>query len=441
MRFPAFILALAVCASPAIGADLKQEVRQRVAKEYPHLSRLYRHLHQNPELSFMEKETAARIAQELKAAGFEVTANVGGYGVVGVLRNGTGPTTMVRFDMDGLPVEEKTGLPYASRKRMKDDSGKEVFTMHACGHDIHMTSGIGTMRVLSVLKKRWRGTLIAVAQPAEERGGGSRAMLAEGLFERFPTPDRAIALHVHPALPSGTIGYTPGFALANVDSVDIKIFGVGGHGAYPHAAKDPIVLAAQTIVALQTVVSREIPPIEPGVITVGSIQGGTKHNVIPGEVDLQLTVRSYKDEVRAGLLSGIRRITHGMAVAAGVPEDKMPVVKVKEAYTPATYNDPKLTMRLVGVFEDWLGKGTTIERPPQMGGEDFGRYGRTEHKVPICIYWLGAATAETIKRGMKKGGTIPSLHSPLFAPDEEKTIKTGVTATVAAVLDLMPRRE
>jgi len=361
---------------------------------------------------------------------------VGGHGVVGLLKNGKGPTIMLRCDMDGLPVEEKTGLPFASKKQMRDESGKTVPTMHACGHDIHMTSAIGTVRVLSSLMQHWKGTLMFIAQPAEERGGGARAMLSDGLFERFALPDKVIALHVHSGMPAGTIGYTPGFALANVDSVDIKIFGVGGHGAYPQATKDPIVLAAQTILSLQTIVSREIAPIEPGVITVGSIHGGTKHNVIPGEVDLQLTVRSYKDEVRDQLLAGIKRITIGHAKTAGLPEDKLPIIKVKENYTPATYNNPELMHRLVAVFDDWLGKGTCIERPSQMGGEDFGRYGRTEHKVPICIYWLGAASPASVKRALQTGGTLPSLHSPIFAPDAEHTIKTGVTATVAGLLDL-----
>jgi amidohydrolase len=442
MRIPQLVGAfcLAGWIGSATAADVKREVNRLIDTEYPDLAGLYQHLHQNPELSFMEKETSARIAEELVKAGFEVTRSVGGHGVVGLLRNGEGPTTMVRFDMDGLPVEEKTGLKFASRKRMTDDLGKEVFTMHACGHDVHMTSGIGSMRLLAALKDHWRGTLMAVAQPAEERGGGARAMLADGLFSRFPVPDQVIALHVHAAMPAGMIGYTPGFALANVDSVDIKIFGIGGHGAYPHATKDPIVLAAQTILSLQTIVSREIAPIEPAVITVGSIHGGTKHNVIPGEVDLQLTVRSYKDEVRDQLLAGIKRIATGHAVAAGMPEDKLPIVKVKDEYTPATYNNPELTRRLVGVFEDWLGKGTAIERPPQMGGEDFGRYGRTKAKVPIFIFWLGAASPESVKRAIQVGQTLPSLHSPLFAPDAVKTIKTGVTATVAAVLDLMAKQ-
>ncbi|MGB0581923.1 MAG: amidohydrolase [Limisphaerales bacterium] len=432
------LLVVLAIVSQLHAADPKADVKQQFAAIYPQLESLYQHLHRNPELSYMEKETSARMAAEFRKAGFTVTERVGGYGVVGRLKNGEGPTIMLRCDMDALPVEEKTGLPFGSRKQMTNEAGKKVFTMHACGHDIHMTSAIGTIRVLSALKNHWSGTLMVIAQPAEERGGGARAMLGDGLFQRFALPDKVIGLHVNPALPAGRIGYTPGFAMANVDSVDIKIFGVGGHGAYPHAAKDPIVLAAQTILALQTVVSREIAPIEPGVITVGSIHGGTKHNIIPREVDLQLTVRSYSDETREMLLNGIKRIAKGLAVAAGLPEDKLPVVKIKDEYTPATYNNPELTRRLVGVFEDWLGKGVAIERKPQMGGEDFGRYGRTKHKLPICMYFLGASSPKTIKRAMQ-GGSLPSLHSPLFAPDFEPTIRTGVIATSAAILDLMSK--
>lgn len=442
MRHLISIVIILLCHSivDGLSADIRTQVKSLFGKDLKYLQSLYQHLHRNPELSYMEKETSARLAEEMEKAGLKVTLNVGGYGVVGVLVNGPGPTIMLRFDMDALPVKEQTGLPFASRKQMVDESGKKVFTMHACGHDIHMSSGIGTIRMMSQLREHWSGSLLAIAQPAEERGGGARAMLEDGLFERFPRPDKAIALHVHPGLPTGTIGYTSGFALANVDSVDIKIFGVGGHGAYPHAAKDPVVLAAQTILGLQTIVSREISPIEPAVITVGSIHGGTKHNVIPGEVDLQLTVRSYKDGVRDQLLAAIKRMAEGHAKTAGLPEDKLPIVKVKDEYTPATYNDPELTRRLVGVFENWLGKGTAIERPPQMGGEDFGRYGRTKHKVPIFIYWLGSASKETIARGMRQGGTIPSLHSPLFAPDAENAIRTGVTATTGALLDLMSKK-
>ena len=431
------LAALVTVESFAATEVLKADVRKRVAGDYDYLIDLYRHLHANPELSYMEKETARRMGDELQKAGFKVSRNIGGHGVVALLRNGKGPTIMFRCDLDALPVKEATGLSFASKRRMKDGAGNEVFTMHACGHDIHMTSLVGTARLMAAIKDQWKGTLMLIAQPAEERGGGARAMLADGLFEKFPVPDKAIALHVHSSMAAGTIGYTPGFALANVDSVDIKIFGMGGHGAYPHATKDPIVLAAQTILALQTIVSREIAPIEPAVVTVGSIHGGTKHNVIPGEVDLQLTVRSYSDATREQLLNAIRRIAKGQAIAAGLPEDKMPIVQVKDEYTPATYNNPELTLRLRNVFDDWLGKGMAMERQPQMGGEDFGEYGRTDHKVPICIFWLGAVSRNSVMQSIKAGKSLPSLHSPLFAPDAEPTIKTGVATSVGALLELL----
>lgn len=440
-----FSLVVAVACSIAgsvsgqVSGGNREAVEKRIDAEYGSLFELYKHLHAHPELSFMEKNTAARIAAELRKAGLTVTRNVGGHGVVGVMKNGNGPTVLVRCDLDGLPVKENTGLPFASQYKMTDEQGNEVHTMHACGHDIHMTSFVGAARVLAGMKDRWKGTLVMIGQPAEERGGGAKAMLADGLFERFPLPDFCVALHVSSAMPAGMVGYAEGFALANVDSVDIKIFGVGGHGAYPQSTKDPVLLAAQTIVALQAIVSREIAPIEPAVVTVGSIHGGTKHNVIPEEVDLQLTVRSYSDETREKLLNAIKRIARGQAVSAGLPEDRMPVVTVKDEYTPSTYNDPALTRRLVKTFKAWLGEGNAVERQPVMGGEDFGRYGRTKHKVPIFMFWLGAVSPESVKRSIATGGTLPSLHSSIFAPDAEPTIKTGVTAMSAAVLELLGR--
>ena len=434
-------LSLLMSASCLAGTspELKQRVAERVSSELPDLLKLYRELHQKPELSFMEVETARRIAREWREAGYEVTEKVGGHGIVALLRNGPGPTLMLRCDLDGLPVKELTGVDYASSHQMKDEDGNLVPTMHACGHDIHMTSLVGTARILASLKDQWQGTLMLVGQPAEERGGGARAMLADGLFKRFPVPDHAVALHVSPATPVGTINYAEGFAMANVDSVDITVFGVGGHGAYPHTTKDPVVLASQIVLALQTIVSREIAPSEPAVITVGSIHGGTKHNIIPDEVKLQLTVRSYSDEVREKLLRGIERIARGQGLAAGLPEDKLPRVEVQDEYTPAVYNNPELTRRLRGVFEDWLGQGTAIARPPQMGGEDFGRYGRTEHKVPICLFWLGAVSKESVRQAITQGKTLPSLHSGFFVPDAEPALQAGITATTGAALDLLAK--
>ena len=414
----------------------KEAIRKSVQQRYESLFDLYRHFHSHPELSFREEKTAAKIAAHLRQRGFEVTEKIGGHGVAGILRNGPGPTILVRADMDALPVVEQTGLPYASQVRAKNDDGTEVGVMHACGHDIHMTVFLGTAGTLTEFVKHWQGTLFFIAQPAEERGAGARAMLADGLYERFGVPDYGIALHVAANLPAGKVSSTEGFALANVDSVDITIRGVGGHGAYPHTTKDPVVLAAQTVLALQTIVSREIPPTQPAVVTVGSIHGGSKHNIIPDEVKLQLTLRSYSDEVREQTIAAIKRMTHGLGVAAGLPEDRLPVVTVKDEYTPATYNNPELTRRLVGVFEDWLGKTAVIPGMPVMGGEDFGHYGRTKEKRPICMFRLGAVDQDAFRASILSGKPLPSLHSPLFAPDPEPTIVTGVIAMTAAVLDL-----
>ncbi len=416
---------------------LIERIAQLADQEYSYLDNLYKYLHANPELSFHEVNTSKKIAGELKALGFEVTERVGGYGVVGVLRNGNGPTVMVRTDLDALPVKEQTGLPYASKVITKDDAGNDVYVMHACGHDVHMTVFIGTARLLTQLKDRWQGTLVMIGQPAEEKGGGAKAMIADGLFERFPRPDYALALHVNASLPAGTVAYREGYALANVDAVDITIYGAGGHGAYPHRTKDPIVLAAQTIMALQTIVSREIAPIEPAVVTVGSIHGGTKHNIIPDEVRLQLTLRSYSDAVREQTIAAIRRITRGLAIAAGIPEDRMPVVTVADEYTPATYNDPELTLKLAEVFKEVLGADNVIHHEPVMGGEDFGRYGRVEPKIPISIFWLGTVDPQKFEESRKSGTPLPSLHSSLYAPVPEPTIKTGIKAMTSAVLSLM----
>jgi len=433
----ALLFAWATLAQPSDA--LRETVRSRVNQEYPSLFELYKHLHANPELSFHEEKTATRVAEELKRAGYEVTTGVGGHGLVAVLKNGAGPTVLVRSDLDGLPVKEQTALSYASTVTTKDDAGREVSTMHACGHDIHMSCLVGVARVLKDLKEHWKGTLVLIGQPAEERGGGARRMLADGLFTRFPKPDVCIALHDDSSLAAGAVGYTEGYALANVDSVDIIVRGVGGHGAYPHATKDPIVLASEIVVALQTIVSREIAPGDPAVVTVGSIHGGSKHNIIPDEVHLQLTLRSYTDAVRQQTIAAVKRITHGLAVAAGLPEDRMPIVTLEDDFTPATYNNPELTLRLASVFKSWLGADKVVRKKPVMGGEDFAEYGRTEHKIPICIFMVGAVSPEVVAESARTGKSLPSLHSPLFAPVPEPTIKTGVTAMTAAVLELMKK--
>ena len=418
-------------------ATLKDEVREQTNKNYPALENLYYHLHTHPELSFHEEQTAKRLCSELTPLGFEITQQIGGHGFVALLKNGEGPTLLIRTDLDALPVTEETGLSYASTVRTINDIGIDVGVMHACGHDIHMTAFVGTAQLLASLKDQWTGTLIMIGQPAEEKGAGARAMLEDGLFERFPLPDYCLALHVNAGMPAGTVGYVPGYALANVESVDITMQGVGGHGAWPHTTKDPIVMAAQTIMALQTIVSREIPPTEAAVVTVGSIHGGTKHNIIPDEVKLQLTLRSYTDEVRQKTISSIERIVRGMAFAAGVPEDKLPTVTRSDQFTPSTYNDPELTMRLAKVFQKTFEADQVSQMEPVMGGEDFGRYGRTKHKRPISIFWLGAAPPSVLQEAADKNQTPPSLHSSKFYPLPKPTILTGVRAMTHAAIDLL----
>jgi len=427
----------AVCACGQSAAPTQELVRSHLAQEYPSLFELYKHLHSHPELSFQEVQSAARVADELRKAGCEVTTGVGKHGVVGVLRNGAGPTVLLRADMDALPVKEQTGLPYASTVTAKDAQGKEVPVMHACGHDIHMTWLVGTARVLNQVKDQWHGTLVFIGQPAEETVGGAIGMLGDGLFQRFPRPDFGFALHDDAELAAGTVGYAPGYSGANVDSVDITVHGVGGHGAYPHKTKDPVVLAAQIVLALQTIASREVQPGEPVVVTVGSIHGGTRRNIIPDEVRLQLTVRSYKEEARQQTLAAIKRIVRGQALAAGIPEDRLPEVKTTDETTPALYNDPKLTERLVGALQGWFGENNLIRKPPSMGGEDFSEFGRTEPKVPICMLNIGGVSPEALKESQRTGQPLPSLHSPLWAPVPEPTIKSGVTAMTAAALELL----
>lgn len=412
-------------------------VRSHLEQEYPSLFELYKHLHSHPELSLHEVKTSARVAEELRNAGYEVTTGVGKHGVVAVLHNGSGPTVLLRADMDALPVKEQTGLAYASMVTTKDGEANAVPVMHACGHDIHMTWLVGAARVLAQLKYQWHGTLVLIGQPAEEVGGGARAMLEDGLFTRFPRPDVCLALHDDAELAAGTVGYTPGYSGANVDSVDIVVHGVGGHGAYPHKTKDPVVLAAQIILDLQTIVSREVKPGEPAVVTVGSIHGGTKRNIVPDEVVLHLTTRSYTDAVRQQTLAAIKRIARGQGLAAGLPEDRLPEVTVVEEFTPALYNDPKLTERLVEVFRTWFGETNLIQKKPSMGGEDFSEYGRVEPKIPICMFNVGGVDPEVLKESQRSGKSLPSLHSPFWAPAPEPTIKTGVTTLTAATLKMM----
>ena len=415
-----------------------EQVRLNVEKQYPALETLYTTIHREPELSLSEEKTAARLAEQLRSAGYEVATGVGGHGVVAILRNGPGKTLLLRADMDALPVREQTGAPYRSTARGKNPDGQMVPVMHACGHDVHVACLAGTAKAMAELKGKWKGTLVLIGQPAEEVGKGAAAMLKDGLFDRFPRPDWCLALHVDAELEAGKVGYVPGYALANVDSVDIVVRGLGGHGAMPHNARDPIVVAAQTIMALQTIDSREIDPLQPVVVTVGSIHGGTKHNIIPDEVVMQLTVRTYTDETRNKTLKTIDRIVKGTAMAAGVPEDRAPLVTVKDEFTPATYNTPELVGRVVPVFQRAVGEGNVVKREPVMGGEDFGRYGREEPKIPIFMYRLGSVAPDKVAESKKPGArTLPSLHSPFYLPEPKSTIRTGVATMTAAAIDLL----
>ena len=398
---------------------------------------LYKFLHSNPELSWQEDKTASHLADILEADGYEVTRGVGKKGVVAILENGKGPTLMIRADMDALPVEEKTNLKYASKVRQINRFGKEVPVMHACGHDIHMSVLIGTAKNLISMKDSWSGTLMLVLQPAEEVGQGSLAMLEDGLFERFPRPDFNLALHVGGMGPAGTIGYQLGYAMANVDSVDIIVNGVGGHGAYPHTTIDPIVLASQIVLSLQTIVSRKIDPLEPAVVTVGSIHGGLKHNIISEEVRLQLTLRSYSDEVREKTIDEIKKIVKGLGIAAGLPESKMPKVLLKDEYTPALYNDPEFSRKVLSFISKEIGDENVSEISAVMGGEDFARYGRQDPKIPSLLFWLGGTSKEDWKKYQNNEIELVSIHSPFFAPDPKPTITTGIKAMSASALGLL----
>ncbi len=408
-----------------------------IGADYQYLEALYHHLHANPELSFQEDDTADRVADELRNAGFDVTQDVGGHGLVGVMTNGDGPTLLIRTDLDALPVEERTGLPYASTARATEQTGQDVAVMHACGHDVHMTVFSGVARWMSNNKDNWAGTLVMIGQPAEERGAGSKAMLEEGLFERFPRPDYNLALHVSSNHPAGSVAFVPGWAMANVDSVDIAVHGVGGHGSAPHTTKDPIVIAAGIIMDLQTIVAREIDPLDPAVVTVGSIHAGTKHNIISERADLQITVRSYSDDVRETLLAAIERIAINNAKAFGVPDDKLPDVVVKDEFTPSHYNDPDLTERIRGAIESQIGADRILPASPVMGGEDFSRYGRQDPPIPSLMFRLGAIKQDLYDASQRRGVVLPSLHTPYFAPDPEPTIMTGVTAMTTAAMEIL----
>lgn len=425
------LISLLAAGAAMVATPLRADpLTDAVKADMPGLTAIYRDLHMHPELSFKEGRSAGIMAAEAKKAGFEVTSGIGGTGVVAILRNGPGPVLVLRADMDGLPVTEQTGLAYASQN---------PGVMHACGHDTHMASWIGVARRMAAMKDRWSGTLVMVGQPAEEIGSGARAMLKDGLYSRFPKPSTVIAFHDSASLPAGTIGTVDGYIMANVDSVDILVKGVGGHGAYPHLAKDPIVLGSRIVTTLQTLISRETDPLESGVVTVGSFQAGTKHNIIPPEAKLQITVRSYTPEVRAHLLDGIARIAKGEGIAAGLPEDKLPVVTLQDQRTPATFNTHDVTTHMVDLFRDRFGVERVKLIKPQMGGEDFSEFYLADKSIQSMLFWVGGVSPEKWKAAGGDVTKLPSIHSPFWAPDADAVISTAVEAMTAAALDVLKK--
>ncbi len=426
------ITGLGLIAAPARARE-DGGVAAEVERVYAQSEALYIHLHQHPELSFHEQQTADRLATELRTLGYEVTTGVGRNGVVGLLRNGQGPVVMLRTEMDALPVTEQTGLPFASSVRTVDDSGAEVGVDHACGHDIHMASWVGTARIMAGNRTRWRGTLMLIAQPAEEAGGGAKAMLADGLFTRFPRPMYAVAIHDDARLPAGVIGYHAGPVMANVDTVRVTVFGRGGHGARPETTVDPIVIAARTVVSLQTIVAREISPLDSAVVTVGTIHGGTRSNIIPEQVKLELTVRSLTRPVREHLLSAIERIVKAEAAAAGAP--RKPLIETSDGSEEALVSDAELTRRVVAALGRELKSAPLQDVPPEMVSEDFSQYATAG--VPTLMLRIGAIAQGTYDEAMRSGSPLPSLHSPLFAPDRGPTTRAATATEVVALRELM----
>ncbi|MDG1819289.1 MAG: amidohydrolase [Porticoccaceae bacterium] len=422
-------------------ADLKDsDLAASINADYNNrLGDLFIHFHRNPELSFIEFKTAKKLASELRSSGFEVTEKVGGTGIVAILKNGDGPLVMMRGDMDALPIKEKSGLAYASTATQTDPvTGTEVPVMHACGHDVHITSLIGTARQMSARMDQWSGTLMLIGQPAEERIQGAKAMMDDNLWQRFGQPDYALAFHVAAGLPAGLVNVQEGSPFAGSDSLDIIVHGVGAHGASPHAGKDPILLGSQIVVALQTLVSRELPPREPGVVTVGSFHSGTKHNIISDRAHLQLTVRNTNLETRETLLKGIKRIAENLGRAAGLPEDKLPEVIYSKSSTPPTVNNSSLVRRLKAAWQEELGDDQVVSLSSQgMGAEDFP-YFTTEPAIPSVYFSIGGTSIADYQAASNGGPAIPSHHSPLFKIDPQPAVTRGVHATVIALMDLMP---
>ena len=431
MRYLLLLITLVSCAAIQMPSDPPSEMQEIIKEDLPFLVEFYKERHQNPEISLQEKETAAALASALRDAGLEVTENFGGHGIVGVFKNGAGPTILYRTDMDALPMPEKTELAYASKKSI-DLKGQSTGVMHSCGHDIHMTTLLGTSRALVKMKDQWKGTLLVIGQPAEEIGQGAKMMLEAGLYEKFGVPTYGIGLHSSAVVPAGQISLSSGYSMASVASVDISVYGVGSHGAAPHMSVDPVVLASMMVMDLQTIVSRSVKPIDAAVVTVGAIKGGTVHNIISDEVTLKLTIRTYKDEVQDLIFKRIKEIARGTAIGAGLPDDKMPLVNINDAGTPSNYNNPALTDKVIASAKKVVGEQNILPAEPQMLGEDYARYGQTSHKVPTILYWLGTVP----KARMDSGIDLPGLHSPFYYPDPSLSIETGVGVTSQALMDL-----
>jgi hippurate hydrolase len=437
MNSKSIILLLAMITSNGAFAQISNKIEDEVKKQITSMTELCKQLHQNPELSLQEFETSKRMASELRKAGFEVTENFGGNNVVGVLKNGVGPVVMLRTDMDALPIEEKTGLKFASTKPAKNSDGDEVSVMHACGHDIHMSVWAGTIHTLTALKNEWNGTLLVIAQQAEEISGGAGLAIETGLFTKFPKPDYALAYHINPELESGKIGLVGGPIFAGVKTAKIIVYGKGGHGAYPEKCIDPIVIASRIVLDLQTIVSREISPLEPIVVTVGSIHGGTRANIIPDEVKMELTLRYYSDEAIEKVIAAIKRISRSAAQMAGMSEDKLSFVKIESAETPPVINNQELSEKIRSFAAETIGVENIVKTAPAMVGEDFGKYGRTPEKIPICLIWLGSTNPNLMKQLKSEGKSPFPLHSPQLNPDYEKTIETGIKVMTGNVIGLM----
>ncbi|MEN8115409.1 MAG: amidohydrolase [Bacteroidota bacterium] len=436
MKAKLFLILTAMAIQIGAFAQIKEKLEAEARIQTAYSLELCKYLHQNPELSFQEFETAKRMSTELREAGFKVTENFGGNSVVGVFKNGNGPVVLLRTDMDALPIEEKTGLEFASKKKaeLNDD---EVSVMHACGHDIHMSTWTGTVRTLVALKDEWKGTLVVIAQQAEEYSGGAGEAIEAGLFSKFPTPDYAMAYHINPELKAGQIGLAGGPVFAGVKTADITVYGKGGHGAYPQKCIDPIVIASRIVLDLQTIVSREMNPMEPVVVTVGSIHGGTRPNIIPDQVKMELTLRYFSDEAIEKVIDAIERISRSASKTAGMPDDQLPKVFISPVETPPVLNDPVLSEKIAGYASEIIGKDNIVKTSPEMVGEDFGKYGRTPENIPICLMWLGSTNPELMKQLKAEGKKPYPLHSPHLNPDYEKTIKTGIKVMAANVIGIM----